>query len=47
VIFGGSKEPEPTYRRYIENRFRRAFGLDGVPVRIRFRSRKRRSRDGR
>jgi GTP-binding protein len=47
VIFGGSTEPDPTYRRYIENRFRRAFGLDGVPVRIRFRSRKRRSRDGR
>ena len=31
------------YRRYVENRFREAFGLE-VPMRIVFRERKRRSR---
>jgi GTP-binding protein len=44
VIFGGATEPDPAYRRYIENRFRRAFRLEGVPVRVRYRSRKRRPR---
>ena len=27
VLFGGGRTPEPTYRRYLENRFRDAFGL--------------------
>jgi GTP-binding protein len=39
VIFGGSRAPDPSYQRYIENRLRRAFDLDGIPVRIRFRPR--------
>ena len=41
VLFGGGRTPEPTYRRYLENRFRDAFGLDGVPIRLRFRGRSR------
>ncbi|HJR97221.1 MAG TPA: ribosome biogenesis GTPase Der [Actinomycetota bacterium] len=44
VIFGGATEPDPAYRRYIENRLRRAFRLEGVPVRVRYRSRRRRPR---
>jgi GTP-binding protein len=36
VLFGG-RPPGPTYERFLENRFRRAFDLDGVPVRLRFR----------
>ena len=43
VIFGGANEPDPSYRRYIENRFRRAFGLEGIPVRVRYRPRRRRA----
>jgi GTP-binding protein len=39
VLFGG-KVPDAGYRRFLENRFRRAFDLEGVPVRIRFRARK-------
>ena len=31
VIFGGSRAPDPSYQRYIENRLRRSFDLDGVP----------------
>lgn len=46
VIFGGANQPDPSYRRYIENRIRRAFGLEGVPVRVRYRSRRRRGKDG-
>jgi GTP-binding protein len=39
VVFGGRRAPDRGYRRYLENRFRAAFGLDGVPIRLRFRSR--------
>jgi GTP-binding protein len=41
VIFGGGRAPGPGYRRYIENRFREAFHLDGVPLRMSFRTRTR------
>ena len=44
VIFGGANEPDPSYRRYIENRLRREFHLEGVPLRVRYRPRMRRSR---
>jgi GTP-binding protein len=40
VIFGGAKEPGAGYARYLENRLRRAFHLDGVPIRITFRPRR-------
>jgi GTPase len=43
VVFGGANEPDPSYRRYIENRLRREFHLEGVPVRVRYRPRRRRS----
>jgi GTPase len=39
VIFGGAREPGPTYQRYLENRLRRELGLAGVPIRLRFRAR--------
>ena len=39
VIFGGARAPDPGYRRYLENRFREAFALEGVPIRMRFRGR--------
>jgi GTP-binding protein len=42
VVFGGARSPDPGYRRYLENRFREAFRLEGVPIRMRFRSRGRR-----
>jgi GTP-binding protein len=41
VFFGGGRAPTPGYRRYLENRFREAFHLDGVPIRMRFRPRTR------
>ena len=41
VLFGGGRAPDPSYRRYLENRFREAFGLEGVPIRLRFRGRTR------
>jgi GTP-binding protein len=41
VFFGGGRVPGPGYRRYLENRFREAFHLDGVPIRMRFRPRTR------
>ena len=44
VVFGGAHEPEATYRRYIEGRLRREFHLEGVPVRVRYRPRKQRSK---
>ncbi|HEY6567760.1 MAG TPA: ribosome biogenesis GTPase Der [Actinomycetota bacterium] len=44
VIFGGSRAPDPSYQRYIENRLRRAFDLDGIPIRLRFRPRGKRAR---
>jgi GTPase len=37
VIFG-SESPNAGYRRYLEGRFREAFGFDGVPIRMRFRA---------
>jgi GTP-binding protein len=39
VVFGGGRSPDPGYRRYLENRFREAFDLEGVPIRMRFRGR--------
>ena len=39
VFFGGGRAPGPGYRRDLENRFREAFHLDGVPIRMRFRPR--------
>ena len=39
VVFGGAHAPDPSYRRFIENRLRRELGLDGVPIRLRFRPR--------
>jgi GTP-binding protein len=36
VLFGG-RPPDPSYRRYLEHSLRRAFGFDGVPVRLSFR----------
>jgi GTP-binding protein len=41
VFFGGGRPPTPGYRRYLENRFREAFRLEGVPIRMRFRARTR------
>ncbi|MFL5757209.1 MAG: ribosome biogenesis GTPase Der [Chloroflexota bacterium] len=41
VVFGGARPPTPTYQRYIENRLRRDLRLDGVPIRLRFRPRRR------
>jgi GTP-binding protein len=41
VVFGGGRAPGPGYRRYVENRFREAFDLDGVPLRMSFRTRTR------
>lgn len=42
VLFGG-REPGEGYRRYLENRLRAELGLEGVPIRLRFRPDKRRS----
>jgi GTP-binding protein len=39
VVFGGAKPPDASYRRYLENRLRKEFGFEGVPIRIRFRAR--------
>ena len=44
VVFGGAQPPNATYQRYLENRLRRELGLDGVPIRLRFRPRRRRAR---
>jgi GTP-binding protein len=44
VLFGGARPPDPGYRRYLEHRFREAFDLDGVPIRMRFRPRERSGR---
>jgi GTP-binding protein len=40
VLFGGSRPPDPGYRRFLENRLRAAFELGGVPIVLRFRSRR-------
>jgi GTP-binding protein len=42
VLFG-APAPEPSYRRFLENRLRRQFGFDGVPIRIRFRDKRARA----
>jgi len=42
VIFGGARAPDPSYRRFLENRLRRELALDGVPVKLTFRARGRR-----
>jgi GTPase len=39
VLFGG-KVPDAGYRRFLENRLRKAFDLPGIPVRMRFKARK-------
>lgn len=36
VVFGG-KAPDAPYRRFLESRLRRAYGFEGVPIRLRFR----------
>ena len=41
VLFGG-RSPGGPYERFLENRFRRAFDLDGIPIRLRFRPSQRR-----
>jgi len=46
VLFGG-EAPGPSYRRYLEGSLRRAFGWDGVPIRIAFRAGRRRRSGGR
>jgi GTPase len=43
VLFGGAP-PDPSYQRFLENRLRREFGFPGVPVRLRFRPKRPRSR---
>jgi GTPase len=43
VIFTGGQVPLG-YRRYLEHRFRDAFGFEGVPIRLSFRSRRTRDR---
>jgi GTPase len=40
VLFGGGPPPDPSYRRFLENRLRAEFGFDGVPLRLRFRRRR-------
>jgi GTPase len=37
----GVKEPPAGYRRYLENRLRRTFAFEGVPIRMQFRPRRR------
>ncbi|MGQ0670187.1 MAG: ribosome biogenesis GTPase Der [Actinomycetota bacterium] len=41
VLFGGSA-PDPAYQRFLENRLRRSFGWEGVPIRLRFRPKRER-----
>jgi GTP-binding protein len=41
VVFGGTQPPDPRYRRFLENRLRRELSLDGVPIDLRFRGRRR------
>jgi GTPase len=43
VLFGVA-EPPAGYRRYLENRLRRTFGFEGVPLRMQFRPRRRTAR---
>ena len=46
VLFG-ARAPDAAYQRFLEGRLRRAFGFDGVPIRLRFRAPKGRTRDER
>ena len=46
VLFG-VLEPPAGYRRYLENRLRRTFGFEGVPLRMQFRPRRRTPRPSR
>jgi GTP-binding protein len=39
VLFGG-RPPSSSYQRFLEGRLRRAFGLGGVPIRLRFRAKR-------
>jgi GTPase len=41
VVFGGAGQPDAGYRRFLENRLRTELGLQGVPIRLRFRARRR------
>ncbi len=38
LILFGARAPGAAYERYLENRLRRAFAFEGVPIRLRFRS---------
>ena len=40
LVLFGLGDPGGSYRRYLENSLRQAFGFDGVPVRLSFRSRR-------
>ncbi|HXF57087.1 MAG TPA: ribosome biogenesis GTPase Der [Actinomycetota bacterium] len=40
VLFG-AREPDPSYRRYLEHALREAFGFEGAPLRLVFRPRER------
>lgn len=42
VVFGG-RAPDGAYRRFLEARIRRAFDLDGTPVRLKFRPKEKRT----
>lgn len=47
VLFGGKAGgtgPDRPYQRFLENRIRREFGFEGVPVRLRFRAKRRATR---
>jgi GTP-binding protein len=39
AVFGGRRIPPPGYRRYLENRLRREFDLQGIPIRVVYRER--------
>jgi GTP-binding protein len=43
VLFGAGA-PDPSYQRFLENRLRREFGFEGVPLRMRFRAKRPRAR---
>jgi GTP-binding protein len=47
VVFTGARAPAPSYQRYLENRLRAAFHLEGVPIRMTFRPRRGRNGAGR
>ncbi|HZD81048.1 MAG TPA: hypothetical protein VE646_13545, partial [Actinomycetota bacterium] len=36
ILFGG-RPPDRSYQRFLENRLRRELGLEGIPIRLRFR----------